>query len=201
MGAADHVFAPFRGVVERAAGGVAISRALLARQAERLGHRPAEQRIAERGEHQPQGGLVDRPVLVALAELVDEAVDRVEDRVERVAIAGEDHPGGERAGALAVERVEGAVDDLARIGLALARRARTASAMPAVTRSPISRASSACSPAAEPKWWSRLAWVLPISAADRLQGHRLRPRLDQQRARRLQRGGAAFLGGQAFARY
>ena len=52
------------------------SRALLARQAERVGHRPAEQRIAERGEHQPQRGLVHRPVLMALAELVDQLVDR-----------------------------------------------------------------------------------------------------------------------------
>ena len=40
---------------------------LVARQAERLGHFGAEQRIAERGEHQPQGGLVHRPVLMALA--------------------------------------------------------------------------------------------------------------------------------------
>ena len=34
----------------------------------------------------------------------------------------------------------------------------------------------------------------------RLQRHRLRPVLDQQPARRLERGGAAFLGGEAFAR-
>ena len=37
---------------------------------------------------------------------------------ERVAVAGEDHPRGERAGALAPEGVEGLVDDVARIGLA-----------------------------------------------------------------------------------
>ena len=35
----------------------------------------------------------------------------------------------------------------------------------------------------------------------RLQRHRLRALLDQQRARRLERGGAALFGGQAFASY
>ena len=44
----------------------------------------------------------------------------IEDRVERVAVAGDDHPRGERARALAVEGVEGAVDDVAGIGLARA---------------------------------------------------------------------------------
>src|SRR3954471_2928619 len=93
---------------------------LFARQSESVRHRLAEQRIAQRRKHQPEGDLVDRAILMALAELVDEAVDGVEDRVEGVAIAGKDHPGGERSGALAVEGVEGAVDDLARVGLALA---------------------------------------------------------------------------------
>ena len=54
---------------------------------------------------------------MADAQMVDELVDGVEHRIERVAIAGEDHPGGERAGALAAEGVEGAVDDLDRVGL------------------------------------------------------------------------------------
>ena len=66
-----------------------------------------------------------------------------------------------------------------------------------VTCSAIDRASSACSPAAEPKWWSRLAWVRPILRGDRLQRHRLRALLDQQRARGLERGGAAFLRAQS----
>ena len=120
---------------------MAISRALLARHAERLGHRLAKQRIAECGKHQPQGRVVDGPVLMAVAELVDQPVDGVEDRVEGVAVAGQDHPGGERSGAFLVEGVEGAVDDLARVGLALASRS-TIRAILAVTRSLISRASS-----------------------------------------------------------
>ena len=56
--------------------------------------------------------------LVADGELRNETADRVEDRVERVAVAGEDHPRGERAGSLAAEDVEGLVDDVARIGFA-----------------------------------------------------------------------------------
>ena len=66
---------------------MAISRACSRGRPSALGHRPAEQRIAEGGEHQPERRLVDRPVLMAGAELVDEAVDGVEDRIERVAIA------------------------------------------------------------------------------------------------------------------
>ena len=57
-------------------------------------------------------------ILMADAELGDETADRIEDRVQRVAVAGEDHPGGERSGAFLAERVEGPVDDIARVGLA-----------------------------------------------------------------------------------
>ena len=88
------------------------------RQAESLGEGRAKQRIAERVQDQREGGLGDVMLLVADAELSDEAADRVEDWVESVAVAGEDHPGGERAGAFAPERVEGLVDDDSRIGLA-----------------------------------------------------------------------------------
>ena len=93
----------------------------IAAEAERLSHGSAEQGIPEGGEDQPQCGLADRAILMAGGELVDQTVDRVEHRVERVAIAREDHPGGERPGAFLVEGVEGPVDHLARIGLAMPR--------------------------------------------------------------------------------
>src|SRR3954468_4270611 len=106
-------------------GGDELARRQLARflggQAEGAGHRLAEERIAEGGEDEPEGELGDRPVLMALAEAIDETVDRFEHRIERVAVAGEDHPRGERAGAFPAERVEGAVDHLARVRLALPR--------------------------------------------------------------------------------
>ena len=154
----------------------------------------AEQRIAGGEQHQPERGFVHRPVLMALAQLVDQLVDRVEYRVQRLAIAGKDHPGRERAAALAAEGVEGAVDDLDRIGLMGAGAHAPPAAMPATTRSEISPASAACSPAAEPKWWSRLAWVLPISAATAFSVTACGPLLDQQPPRRLQRDRAAFSG-------
>ena len=56
--------------------------------------------------------------VVADRELRDEAADRIEDRVQRIAVAGDDHPGGERPGALLAEGVEALVDDHPGIGLA-----------------------------------------------------------------------------------
>ena len=165
---------------------------LAAIQAERVGHRLAEQQIADGGEDEPERGFVDRPVLMAGAEPVDDLVDRIEDRIERVAIAGEDHPGGERAGALAPEGVEGAVDDSDRVGLAGPAQP-TASAMPAQTRSLIRPARAACSPA--PSRNDGADWRGSCrSRSDRLQRHRLRALVDQQPARRLERGGAALFG-------
>jgi hypothetical protein len=90
---------------------------LVAREAEGGGHRRAEQRIAERVEDQRERVLGHVMLLVADGELGNQPADRIEDRVERVAIAGQDHPCGQRAGAFPVEHVEGAVDDLARVGL------------------------------------------------------------------------------------
>ena len=51
------------------------------RKAERVGDRRAEQRIAERVQDQREGGLGDLMLLVADAQLRDEAADRIEDRV------------------------------------------------------------------------------------------------------------------------
>ena len=89
----------------------------VAGKAERIGDRRAEQRIAERVQDQREGAFGDMMLLVADGQLGDEAADRIEDRVQRVAVAGEDHPRGERAGAFLAERVEGLVDDVARVGL------------------------------------------------------------------------------------
>src|SRR4051812_39091868 len=55
---------------------------------------------------------------VADSELCDEAADRIENWVQRIAVAGDDHPGGERPGALLAECVEALVDDHPSIGLA-----------------------------------------------------------------------------------
>ena len=53
---------------------------------------------------------------MADAELGYEAMDRLEDRIERIAIARKDHPGGECASSFAPEGVEALVDDYSSIG-------------------------------------------------------------------------------------
>ena len=90
---------------------------------------------------------------------------------------------------------------MSRASVLPARARSTASAMLVVTDSAIDRASSACSPAAEPKWWSRLAWVRPISAATAFSVTACGPSVEQQLARGFERGGPALFGAQAFASY
>ena len=58
--------------------------------------------------------------LVADPQLGDEAADGIQDRIERVAVSGQDHPGGEGARTLSVEGVERAVDDFADVPFAAA---------------------------------------------------------------------------------
>ena len=58
---------------------------------------------------------------MADAELRDETADGIEDRVQRVAIASEDHPRRERSGTLPPEGVERLIHDVPGIGLACTR--------------------------------------------------------------------------------
>ena len=179
------------------AGGGEIARRV-AGQAERFGDRRAEQRIAECVQNQAERAFGDVALLMADAELGDERPDRIEDRVERVAVAGEDHPGGKRAGAFAVERVEGAVDDVAGVGLS---RARAFNGFDdgrgdRIGDRPRKRA---LEPGCRPKWWSRLAWVRPTSAATAFSVTACGPSASSSRARGLDRGRAALLRAQSFA--
>ena len=87
-------------------------------ESERLGERSAQQRIAKRTQHERQGCFRHLVLFVTDSELGNEAADGIEDGIERIAIAGEDHPGGKRPGALAAEGVEGLVDDVARVRFA-----------------------------------------------------------------------------------
>src|SRR5436190_7035484 len=85
----------------------------VALQPERAGYRLPEKRIAERRQHEPQGALGDMMFLVAHAKLSDQLPDRIQDRVQRVAIAGEDHPCGKSSRAFMVESVERPVHNFA----------------------------------------------------------------------------------------
>src|ERR1044072_7518411 len=72
---------------------------LVAGKAERAGHRLAEQGVAERPEDELERLLLQRPFgfVMPFGELVDQAVDRLEDRIERVVIAGEGYSACPRA--------------------------------------------------------------------------------------------------------
>ena len=160
-------------------------------------------RIAQRHQHQRQrvaresiAALWPSPSSGAISSTRSWIVEMI--GIERVLVAGQQHPAGQRARALTVERVESQIHHFARrtqpgaagahgIDDRLADRAREMLGQRLLQ------------PDAEPKWCSRLAWVRPIRADNRLQRHRLRPRLDQQRARRCERGAARFLGRQSFA--
>jgi hypothetical protein len=60
-------------------------------------------------------------ILVADLEVPDEVADGFEDRVERIAIAGQDHPRRKRPSSLPPERVERHVGDFAGVSFAGAR--------------------------------------------------------------------------------
>lgn len=108
-------------MVEFEAGPQALGRELAGRFAAKtqsLGDGSAEERVAESVEDQRQGRLGDLVIFMARAQLGNEVVDRFEDRVQGIAIAGEDHPRGKSAGAFAVEGIEGHVHDIARVRLA-----------------------------------------------------------------------------------
>ena len=134
----------------------------------------------ERGEDQPQGAFGHMMLFVARRSAgrrgrgsnsrIGFSASRLPDRIIQAASA----PAPSRSKASNVPSTT------SRTSVSPARARSTASAMLPVTRSAIDRASSACSPAAEPKWWSRLAWVRPTLRRDRLQRHRLRALLEQQ---------------------
>jgi hypothetical protein len=73
-----------------------------------------------------------RSVVMALAELIDQDVDRFQDGIERVAVARQDHPGGQCAGAARAEHVE-VRSTISRASVSPRRACSTACAMPRVT--------------------------------------------------------------------
>ena len=85
---------------------------------ESFGNRSAEEGIAERCQDQAERRFRHSMLLMIEGQLIDQRPDRLEDWVERVAVAGEDHPRREGASALLAERVESLVDDLAGVDLA-----------------------------------------------------------------------------------
>src|SRR5690349_4648507 len=83
----------------------------VAREAERLGNGRSEQRVTKCIQHERQRALGDVMSFMPDRELGDEPADRIENRVQRIAVPGEDHPGGERPGTFLAEGIETLVDD------------------------------------------------------------------------------------------
>ena len=133
-------------------------------------------------------------------ELGNEATDRIEDRVQRIAIASEDHPGGKRSRALLAEGIEALVYDHPRVGFA------GACAFDGIGDAPIHRIRDRLGELAlQPGRRAEMMQEIGVGPADlcgdRLERHRLRPLLNQQLARCGERGRAAFFRGEAGSSY
>ena len=86
------------------------------RQAQCFGDRRPKQRIAERIQDQRERAFGDVMILMANRQLRDETADRIQDRIQSIAVAGEDHPRCESSGPLTAKCVETLVDDHSRVG-------------------------------------------------------------------------------------
>jgi hypothetical protein len=87
----------------------------VSRQSQSFGDGLAKERIAECAKHQEQGRLADVMLFMADAQLGNQRAKRLQDRIERVAIARKDHPRRKRSGAFTPESIESHVDDFAGI--------------------------------------------------------------------------------------
>ncbi len=172
----------------------------IARQAERLGELGAEQGIAQGGEDKPQRALRDMMFLMADGQLLDQRPDRIEDRVQGIAIARQDHPGGEGSRAALAERIEGLVDDLPRVCLPVARALDGIRDLGRHLRTDVAGQSRL-----QARGRAKVMQEVGVGPADpprhRLQGDRLWPRFKQQVARCFQRRGPALIRREAFTKF
>ena len=134
-----------------------------------------------------------------LGEIVDQIVDRLENRVERILIAGQDHPARHRAGA-AGKGVEGHVDHFARILVACARALRGLADLcgDGVGEVLDQRALQFLRGA---EMVEEIGMRAPDPHRDRLERDGLWAFLDEQRARCLDRGITGFFRAETSASY
>ena len=136
--------------------------------------------------------------MLVLREILNQIVDRGEDRIQRIFIAAEDHPAGQRARAVLAERIEGEIHDFGGI-LRLARANHRF-----LDRGDDAGGHVFDQRLLQPLGGSEMMQEIGVGAADPrahgLQRHRLRADLDQQLAGRLHRGGARFFGAEATAK-
>ncbi len=165
-----------------------------------LDYGQAKERIPERVEDQGERALRDVMRIMAKGQLGDERPDRIEDRVQGIAIAAENHPCGKRPGSFLPEGVETLVNDDPRI------RFTGAGAIDGLGDTAVDRVGDGlCKFALEARRRAEMVKQVGVSAADFcshcLEGHGLGALLDQQSARRGKRGGTAFFGGEARSSY
>ena len=174
-------------------GGVAIHRQCIC-------DRSAKQGIAERCEHQPESGLADVMLLVADAELGDERPDRFQDRVQRIPVAGQDHPGGKRPRTFPIEGIEGQVDDLPRVRLVSAGSADGLGDIPGnpVGNQPCKLGLKACR---RPEMVEKVRVGPTDFRCHRFQCDGLWTLFEQYQPRGLECGGPALFGVEALSTY
>ena len=127
-------------------------------------------------------------------------MDRFHHRVERILIAGCEHPAGERARALRVKGVEGHVDDSARTHFAASGGLHRLADAGGDGLGQMRR-QRLLQPGRRSEMVEKIGMGTIDPARHGLQRHGLRSRLDQQRARGLHGGAAALVGAKACAFY
>ena len=167
---------------------------------EPLGKNRSEQGIADRLEDQPQGRFGDVMLFVSDGQAGNQRADGIKHRVQGVAVAGEDHPCGQRPGTLAAERVEGHVDNVARVALAGAGGLDGFGDAPGHAFGDGPR-EFRLEPCRRPKMMKQIGVGPANLGCDRFQGHCLGAMGKQQSPRRFQRDRPAFLGVEAFSTY
>lgn len=169
-------------------------------ESEGFGDRRAEERVPEGVEHERQRAFRDVVILMPDGELRDEIADRIEDWIEGVAVAGNDHPGRERTGALASKGVEALVHNNARVRfpgtgaldrLGNARGHRVGNGLREFTLKARCRAEMV----------EQVGVRSSDLCGDGLQRHCGWPIGEEQLARGVERGGAALLRAQALPSY
>lgn len=172
----------------------------IARQTERFDDRRPEEGIAERVQHQGQGAFRDMMFVVTDRELGDQAADGIENRVKRVSVSRQDHPGGQRSCAFLAEGVETLVDDHSGIGLP------GAGPLHGLGDAAVHRIGNRFGERSlKPGSRSEVVKQVGVGSTDfcshGLQSHGLRSLVEQQLARGRKRGRAAFLWGKASSSY
>jgi len=172
----------------------------IARKPKRFRDGRAKQGIAKCVENQRQRALGDMVVLMADGQLSDEAANGIEDRVQRIAIAGQDHPGSERAGTFTAERIEALVDNHPGVCFAGPRALnRLANTRGDRLRDRLRQL--ALQAGRRTEMVEKVGVGAAYAGGDGLERNSRRPVSEKQLARGVQRGGTALLRSQSLPTY